>query len=199
MRVDERRADSKKSNSKDTSNHDSSASNGSGFNANSDCAVHGHNRLFCCDAGHPQDFKHSHMTYTDGNRRPIDPELSSATSRLTLRSSISRARMQSRSTRTRQQQQFGVVCVNQKRHSGDLWTSSLDFQLVPFTRITSGWPVILPIKHDRKAPNHMGQTTNSTVATLLCARARVNGNHNRVHASLKSSRGPRGISFAGSP
>ena len=36
----------------------------------------------------------------------------------------------------------------------------------------------------------MGQTTSATVAMLLRVRAQVNGNHNRVHASLKSSRGP---------
>ena len=32
--------------------------------------MHGHNRLFWSGAGHAQDFKHSHMAYTDGNRRP---------------------------------------------------------------------------------------------------------------------------------
>ncbi len=44
-----------------------------------------------------------------------------------------------------------------------------------------------------------GRTTSATVAMLLRVRAQVNGNHNRVHASLKSSRGPRGMSVAGSP
>ena len=42
-------------------------------------------------------------------------------------------------------------------------------------------------------------TTDATVAMLLRVRAQVKGNHNRVHASLKSSRGPRGLSVAGSP
>jgi hypothetical protein len=45
----------------------------------------------------------------------------------------------------------------------------------------------------------MGRTTDATFAMLLRVRAQVNGNHNRVHASLKSSRGPRGMSVAGSP
>jgi hypothetical protein len=35
----------------------------------------------------------------------------------------------------------------------------------------------------------MGQTSDATVAMLLRGRAQVNGNHNREHASLKSSRG----------
>ena len=39
----------------------------------------------------------------------------------------------------------------------------------------------------------MGRTTDATVAMLLRVRAQVNGNHNRVHASLKSSRGPRAM------
>ena len=45
----------------------------------------------------------------------------------------------------------------------------------------------------------MGRTTDATVAMLLRVRAQVSGDYNRVHASLKSSRGPRGISVAGSP
>jgi hypothetical protein len=45
----------------------------------------------------------------------------------------------------------------------------------------------------------MRRTTDAIVAMLLSLRVQVNGNHNRVHASLKSSRGPRGMSFAGSP
>jgi len=43
-------------------------------------------------------------------------------------------------------------------------------------------------------------TTLPRSRTLVgSTRAQVNGNHNRVHASLKSSRGPRGMSVAGSP
>jgi hypothetical protein len=37
------------------------------------------------------------------------------------------------------------------------------------------------------------------VAMLLSLGVQLNGNHNSVHASLKSSRGPRDMSFAGSP
>jgi hypothetical protein len=45
----------------------------------------------------------------------------------------------------------------------------------------------------------MGRTTDVILATLLSLRTQVNGNHNRVHASLKSSRGPLGMRVAGSP
>src|SRR5260370_14223904 len=45
----------------------------------------------------------------------------------------------------------------------------------------------------------MGQTTSATVAMLLRVRAQVNGNHNRGHASLKSTRGRAGMTAAGSP
>lgn len=65
---------------------------------------------------------------------------------------------------------------------------------------TSGWLVILPISRiERRRITFMGRTTDAIVAMLLSLRVQVNGNYNRVHASLKSSRGPRGISFAGSP
>src|SRR5438132_5187305 len=52
---------------------------------------------------------------------------------------------------------------------------------------------------EKRSITLMGRTTSATVAMLLRVRAQVNGNHNRVHASLKSSRGPRGMSVAGSP
>jgi hypothetical protein len=52
---------------------------------------------------------------------------------------------------------------------------------------------------EKRSITLMGRTTDATVAMLLRVRAQVNGNHNRVHASLKSSRGPRGMSVAGSP
>jgi hypothetical protein len=40
---------------------------------------------------------------------------------------------------------------------------------------------------------------DAIVIMLPTLRVQVNGNHNRVHASLKSSRGPRGMSVVGSP
>jgi len=49
---------------------------------------------------------------------------------------------------------------------------------------------------EKRSITLMGRTTSATVAMLLRVRAQVNGNHNRVHASLKSSRGPRGMSAA---
>ena len=39
----------------------------------------------------------------------------------------------------------------------------------------------------------------ATSKVLVVVPAQPNGNQNRLHASLKSSRGPRGMSFAGSP
>ena len=56
-------------------------------------------------------------------------------------------------------------------------------------------------KRDRKAPQSHSwvEPPMLFVAMLLSLRVQVDGNHNRVHASLKSSRGPRGMSVAGSP
>ena len=67
-------------------------------------------------------------------------------------------------------------------------------------RSSTGLLVIFPMgRIERCRITFMGRTTDAIVAMLLNLRVQVNGNHNRVHASLKSSRGPRGISFAGSP
>lgn len=66
--------------------------------------------------------------------------------------------------------------------------------------MVSELPVILPTIMFKKRPiTYMGRTTNAIVAMLLHVRAQVKGNHNRVHASLKSGRGPRGMSVARSP
>jgi hypothetical protein len=60
--------------------------------------------------------------------------------------------------------------------------------------------VILPTSRiERRRITFRGRTTDAIVAMLPRVRAQVDGTHNRVHASLKSSRGPRGLSVAGSP
>ena len=66
--------------------------------------------------------------------------------------------------------------------------------------LVSEFLIILPRSMiEKRSITFMARTTEAIVARQLSLRLRVKHNHNRVHASLKSSRGPRGMSVAGSP
>jgi hypothetical protein len=77
---------------------------------------------------------------------------------------------------------------------GELSASRRQFRLLPNYASSFQEGMI-----EKRPITFMGRTTDVTVAMLLRVRAHVEGNHNRVHASLKSSRGPRCMSLAGSP